>query len=191
MIETILNQSKPITLNDYHEHVEGILNEAIEYDENLISYVKNNLELVEKLKFDLKINKKLFNFIQTVEEERTILVILEPWCLDAIILLPFFEALSTINDKIVIQIYLRDNNPELMNQFLTNGGKSIPVVFELDSSNQMIWKWGSRSEKAKLQFETVKSLELDDKIAAMKSWYLEDKTMSAQEEIYDLLYQWK
>ena len=139
-IETILKESTFISLNDYSEHVESILNKSINYETNLIPYVEINLEVIEKIKFDLKVNKKLFNFVQTIEEERKIVVILEPWCLDAIILLPLFEALTTINDKIVIQIYLRDSNPELMNQFLTNGGKSIPVVIELSPKNQIVWK---------------------------------------------------
>ncbi len=54
------------------------------------------------------------------------LVITEPWCGDSTAILPvilkFFES-----QPVKIRIALRDKNPELMEQFLTKGGRAIPI----------------------------------------------------------------
>src|SRR5215217_2298139 len=59
----------------------------------------------------------------------TRLVISEGWCGDAAQILPILNKMALASDKkIDLRIVLRDENDELMSQYLTNGGKAIPKV---------------------------------------------------------------
>ena len=64
---------------------------------------------------------------------RRILVITEDWCGAAIASLPFVVKLAEQMPTIETRIFLRDDNPDLMDQFLKDGlHRSIPVFVFLD-----------------------------------------------------------
>jgi Thioredoxin len=64
---------------------------------------------------------------------RKILVITEDWCGAAIASLPFVVKLAEGRPTIETRIFLRDDNPDLMDQFLKDGlYRSIPVFVFLD-----------------------------------------------------------
>ncbi len=64
---------------------------------------------------------------------RKILVITEDWCGAAIASLPFVVKLVEGMPSIEMRIFLRDENADLMDQFLKNGlYRSIPVFVFLD-----------------------------------------------------------
>ena len=46
-----------------------------------------------------------------------------------------------------VRAVYRDENLELMDQYLTNGGRSIPVYLLLNKKGEVISKWGPRAEK--------------------------------------------
>jgi len=64
---------------------------------------------------------------------RRILVITEDWCGAAIASLPFVIKLIEGAPRIEMRIFLRDQNPDLMDQFLKDGRyRAIPVYVFLD-----------------------------------------------------------
>lgn len=70
-----------------------------------------------------------------------ILIISEGWCGDAAMIIPvvnkFFEK------KNEVKITYRDQN-DLIDQFLTNGTQSIPIVIFLDENEKVVAHWGPR-----------------------------------------------
>ena len=70
---------------------------------------------------------------------RRILVITEDWCGAAIASLPYVIKLGEIAPQIEMRIFLRDENPDLMDQFLKDGRyRSIPVyVFFDEQMNEL------------------------------------------------------
>ena len=64
---------------------------------------------------------------------RHVLVITEDWCGASIASLPFVVKLADGMPGVEVRIFLRDQNPDLMNQFLKNGlHRSIPVFVFFD-----------------------------------------------------------
>ena len=64
---------------------------------------------------------------------RRILVITEDWCGAAIASLPFVIKLVEESPGVELRIFLRDENPDLMDQFLKEGRyRSIPVFVLYD-----------------------------------------------------------
>ncbi len=87
-----------------------------------------------------------------------ILVITEPWCGDSLALLPVIWKMSEAKSDWEIKIILRDKHPDLIDQFLTNNVRAIPVFLFLDNSGELILKWGPRPEKAQEIFEMHRDL---------------------------------
>jgi hypothetical protein len=66
-------------------------------------------------------------------EKLNVLVIAEDWCGDVIAGLPVLGKLAEASGKLNVRVFLRDQNEDLINQYLKEGKfKSIPVVVFFD-----------------------------------------------------------
>lgn len=85
-------------------------------------------------------------FIAVLKEKNPhILVITEDWCGDAMMNNAILRRIAEAADVEVRAVY-RDENLDLMDQYLTNGGRSIPVYLLINSDGKVISKWGPRAE---------------------------------------------
>jgi hypothetical protein len=66
---------------------------------------------------------------------RRILVITEDWCGTSLPVLPYVFRLAEITPGLEGRVFLRDANPDIMDQYLKDGRyRSIPVVVFLDEA---------------------------------------------------------
>jgi len=113
-----------------------------------IDYTKLNLSRTKRLDKTAEIEDAHAEVFGALENSQTWLVISEPWCGDAAQTLPYLNKIAELSDRIDLKIVLRDENPELMDLFLTNGSRSIPILIILDEEMEVLAKWGPRSAKA-------------------------------------------
>lgn len=84
-------------------------------------------------------------FLSLLKEKKPhILVITEDWCGDAMMNNPIIRRIAEAADLEVRAVF-RDQNLELIDQYLTNGGRSIPVYIFLNDQGKVIGKWGPRA----------------------------------------------
>lgn len=118
-----------------------------------------------------------------------ILIISEPWCGDASNAVPIATKLFKDNE---VRITLRDQNPSLIDDFLTNGiSRSIPIVVFLDQDFEVIGHWGPRPEHGRRLFEKHRA---DPEVYSeeqlhndLQVYYAKDKGVSTTEEMLALL----
>lgn len=82
--------------------------------------------------------------LKTLAEKKfkgKILIIAEPWCGDASQALPVVHSFFS---GYAIRITYRDQTPSLIDDFLSNGSKSIPKIIFLDENFKVISSWGPR-----------------------------------------------
>jgi hypothetical protein len=95
------------------------------------------------------------------------------------------------NKRIDLKVVLRDENEELMNQFLTNGSKSIPKLIVVDNSTkEVVSSWGPRSAKAAKLVSDYKAAhgKVDAKLKTdLQNWYNEDKGAQIELEMVELI----
>lgn len=84
-------------------------------------------------------------FIALLKEKKPdILVITEDWCGDAMMNNPVLRRIAEAANLDVRTAY-RDNDTDLIDKHLTNGGRSIPVYLLLDENGEVEAKWGPRA----------------------------------------------
>ncbi|RQO31467.1 thioredoxin family protein [Taibaiella sp. KBW10] len=117
-------------------------------------------------------------------------LITEAWCGDSAQNLPVIAALAEAA-AIPLTIVLRDENEAIINQYLTNGTKSIPVLVCFNDQDEMLFRWGPRPEgaqalmndwKADPKGRDFEAFELE-----MHQWYTKDKGSQTQDELADLV----
>lgn len=161
-----------------------------EQTQEKIEYTKLNFSRTKRLDKTAKISEGAVEIFKNILEKQTWLVISEPWCGDAAQTLPFLNKISQWSENIDLKIVLRDENPELMNQFLTHGSQSIPIVIILDANLNVSQTFGPRSKAATqlvIDYKTEHGV-LDDVFKELlQVWYNKDKGMSVVNDILESL----
>ncbi|WP_347551893.1 thioredoxin family protein [Pseudalkalibacillus hwajinpoensis] len=104
-----------------------------------------------------KLEPSDIDFLHSLQLERLrALVLTADWCGDAMVNLPIFMRMT---DEAIIEtkFFIRDNNLELMDQYLTNGSaRSIPIIIIIDQNGNEIGKWGPRAPEVQAYVDSAK-----------------------------------
>ncbi|MFC4267977.1 thioredoxin family protein [Polaribacter marinivivus] len=158
--------------------------------EDLTNYSLLNDKRMKRLDKTIKIFDDTKQFLKTIKSPQTWLVLTEGWCGDAAQNLPVIHKMTEVNSNINLQLVLRDENLELMDLFLTNGGRSIPKLIALDKDLNILFTWGPRPQTATnmvLDYKT-KHGSLDAQFKQdLQVWYNKDKGESIQNDFKELI----
>lgn len=115
-----------------------------------------------------------------------LLGIVEDWCGDASNSVPVIAKLADQAPGLELRVILRDQNPEVMNHYLTGTSRSIPIVIVLDDAFREIGHWGPRP--AELQAwvlahrATIPKSELYPQV---RRWYARDRGETTLREVLE------
>ncbi len=119
-----------------------------------------------------------------------LLAIAEDWCGDASNLLPVFGRLARDSDWIDLRIVKRDESPELMDRFLTNGSRSIPIVVIMDDDFGPVGRWGPRPVELQefvLRVKKKGDLEPRQIYKETRRWYAKDRGRTTLREVLAIM----
>ncbi|MCC5932739.1 MAG: thioredoxin family protein [Balneolales bacterium] len=161
------------------------------HSEMMINYTKMNVTRMKRIDKHIALNTELAGFAAALERPQRWVVLTEPWCGDAAQILPVFNKVAEAsNGYIELVLLLRDHHEELMNRYLTNGGKSIPKLIVSDrETGEELFNWGPRPAAAQKLFLELKTAQAPFTELAEKlhKWYADDKTASTQAELLRFL----
>ena len=134
----------------------------------------------------MEIIPELEESVRRISAPQTWLVITEGWCGDAAQIVPVLNKIAELNDKITLKFSLRDDNLELMDQYLTNGrSRSIPKLVVLDENNEELFNFGPRPAVLQEMFYHLKANAMSNDAVKeeIHKWYAMDKTVSIQKDL--------
>ena len=149
-----------------------------------------NDKRMNRLDKTLKLTEETLNSIHSIKSNYTFLVIAEGWCADGAQILPIINKMTESSTSFNLKILLRDENEQLMGEFLTNGNKSIPIIIIIDQENKVVNSWGPRPSTASKMAQDYKQTngKIDDDFKKnLQIWYNHDKGQNTQEDIIKLL----
>lgn len=187
--------STAMTYEEYH----NLLNELSETNsttgndksEALVNHTKMNARRVNRWEKTMKISYEHVRAISSTNLDLEWIVLTESWCGDAAHVLPAIKKVADFNDKIDLKIALRDENEELMNNFLTNGSQSIPKLIAVDKkSKEVLFTYGPRPSNATMLVREY--IENHGKITPefkedLQKWYNKDKGQSTINDLTEIL----
>ncbi len=158
---------------------------------NLLLYTNLNETRMNRLDKKMVISEANIQKLLDLKKEYIWLVISEGWCGDAAQLLPILNKLAMITPHIEMKIVFRDENPLLMNLFLTNGTRSIPkLIMICKKTKEVLADWGPRPKGATDLVKSYRSQygKIDDTLKTeLQLWYLHDKGISTQDEVVRIM----
>ncbi|MGC4040637.1 MAG: thioredoxin family protein [Flavobacterium sp.] len=187
--------SKSYSYEAYRAFVSSLLSEGKstgnEQSADLTHYSELNETRMNRLDKTIKISDANSEQINKLQHGYIWLVISEGWCGDAAQILPVISKMAWESENVELKIVFRDENEELMQQFLTNGSRSIPKLIVLDKQSlEVLGEFGPRPEAAKkliLDYKAAHGVVDETAKTNLQLWYLHDKGLSTQKEILDLM----
>ncbi|TGE09407.1 thioredoxin family protein [Hymenobacter fodinae] len=157
----------------------------------LTHYTHLNVQRMQRLDKTTQVVPELREAVQNLQQSYMWLVLTEGWCGDAAQIVPVLEAIAQAsNGRFTTRYFLRDENLDLMDRYLTNGSRSIPklVVLRVDTL-QEVAQWGPRPAEAQALFLSLKSSGATHEEYAEKvhAWYARNKTQATQQELLTLV----
>lgn len=196
-METHIEESLSKSYNylEYRNIVSALLNEGKssgnEQSEALTRYSNLNETRMNRLDKTIEVPAEISQKLVQIKKEYIWLVLAEGWCGDAAQIVPIFNKMANVTPKIELRIVFRDENEDLMNQFLTNGAKAIPKLIVLEKETlEVKGIWGARPKGAADLIKEYKAkFGIVDETAKteLQLWYLHDKGITTQEELITLM----
>jgi len=193
IIESSLKRS--ISYQTYRELVEQMAREnktsGLDKTKTQIKFTKLNDSRMRRWDKRLKIADEYKSIIKTFDEPIIWLVMSESWCGDSAHVLPVLNKIAELNNHIDLKIVFRDNNPELMDSFLTYGNRAVPKLIMIDkASGDILTTYGPRPSEATDYVHRFKAKygKLTPEFKAdLQHWYNNDKGQNIVEDVVRIL----
>ncbi len=186
IIEQALNESR--TYNEYRELHKGLVAEGKTSGPNqtdaLIHYTKLNDARMRR--WEKRYQPDMDFSVYNPKESEVWLLISETWCGDAAQILPVINKIAEQLTNVELRLVLRDEHPGLMDNFLTNGARSIPKLIRLRRKDfEVLSTWGARPKAAQPIVDEYKASEAITPAMfqeTLAKWYVEDNGKSVEED---------
>lgn len=199
--QTVITQDvidNAFTYKEYVDYVDKLYEEGTTTSghdsEAMLHYTQLNQHRMKRLERTAKLDEKLVDYLQNLDTPMIWLVITEGWCGDAAQNLPLLHKMEEASDKVEMRLILRDQNLEIMDQYLTNGGRSIPKLIALKKDTlEELGTWGPRPAPAQELFLKAKnddSVNKQEIAKDIQKWYAKDRSRTLQMEMLENLVRW-
>mgnify|MGYP001497849976 CR=1 FL=1 len=181
---------KAISFDEYLKISEERANDNPDKNDEHQEYYELGLQRMNRILKTFKVDDSQLETLKSKNFNGKILMISEPWCGDASATVPavskFFEAAGN-----EVKIFLRDSDLSLIDQFLTNGTQSIPIVIILDQNFNVINHWGPRPkhgmELLRKFKENPEAYPREEFYNDLQVYYAKNRGKDAIQEILELI----
>lgn len=155
-------------------------------------YTRMCLQRMRRWDKTAKVSAKTADLIQSIQEAQHWLIITEAWCGDGSQSIPFIAKLTELNPLINLRIIMRDENPDIMDAYLTNQARSIPklVAFSADLKVEL-FTWGPKPEylmNRHMEYKhDAKGKSYKEFLEEIHLWYAKNKNHDLEAELFPLI----
>lgn len=161
-------------------------NHAMPWDQYFETEVEKNRALWEGVHRLHRVPDWAVAAAAELAEPIRLLVLTEDWCGDAANTVPVIARLAERAPNLQLRLLKRDENLEVMDQFLTGTARSIPLAIVLDADFQPVARWGPRPSE--LQEFVLRERRAGVRPSAdiyrdVRRWYARDRGESTLREL--------
>jgi hypothetical protein len=189
---TILKLNKVYTFDEFLAQVNLLASRhdttGTEKSTDRIEATRLNAARMSRIYKTVRLNAGLTDAMRSIDKPMIWLLILESWCGDGAQTAPVIARAAALSPLVSLKVILRDDNPDIMDKYLTDGKRSIPklVFFDTGTLGELSL-WGPRTQFIQSAFLSYKSenpgLDHAQLMKELHSLYAKDQTLSLQLEL--------
>jgi hypothetical protein len=151
---------------------------------------KLNFQRISRIYKSYTVNENLESKIKQIDKPQLWMVLTEDWCGDSAQNIPYIAKMAECNPQIDLRILFRDENPDIMDLYLTNGtSRSIPKLVAFDLSGNELFQWGPRPEVGQKVVDNAKAegKTKEQFLNELHLWYGRNRGKNLEEEFSDII----
>lgn len=188
-----------MSYREYRDLIDSLLAEGKttgpNQSEKMVEYTRMNVHRMNRIDNHIDLDDSLKKELEELDEQWIWLVLTEAWCGDAAQNVPIIAKMAGQTENIQLKLILRDQHLHIMDEYLTNGGRSIPKLICLDADTlDEIGTWGPRPAEAQekaLKWKDDPDISKKEWAEKLHKWYAINKTQQIQSEFKELIREWK
>jgi hypothetical protein len=122
-------------------------------ERKLRHYLQYNYDRTEQVHDQYEPSAELCDALDVLDEPQLWMVLTEPWCGDSAFCLPVIAEAASRSEQVTLRILPRDEHLDIMDQYLTEGSRSIPVLVAFSEAGEERFQWGPRPQGAQERFD--------------------------------------
>lgn len=188
LLEEAISYGRFVEMMD--EYVEAGATSGPNQSESMAHYTKMNRTRMRRLNKTTKLIPEMKAVLDKVDTPQIWLVLVEAWCGDVAQNIPVVQKMVEYNPNISLRLIYRDEHLDVMDAYLTNGGRSIPKLIMLNAENlDELGQWGPRPVPVQAMVMEFKETggEYSKFSEKVQRWYNADRTETVQREFIKLL----
>lgn len=136
-------------------------------------YVEYNWERSEAVHARHEPSRPLREAVGQIREPQLWMVLTEHWCGDSAYNLPVLVHAAELSEQVDLRILPRDENLDIMDQYLTGESRSIPKLVAFGEQGGERFQWGPRPAPAMRLFRDLRAAgkDKDAIIEELLAWY--------------------
>jgi hypothetical protein len=185
---------KGYTYAEYRQMVDEKLAQGLttgpQQTPELLDYTTLNVQRMHRLDKTITISDEVKERLAMLHCNIHWLLLTEAWCGDAAQNVPVLAKMAEASDKIHLRLLLRDEHLDIMDQFLTNGGRAIPKLIILDGNFKVTGSWGPRPAEIQAQVMENKrtgAMPYSEFAIEVQKWYARNKGIALQHEMLEAM----
>lgn len=200
MSETIImseHLAKAMTYTQYRELIDTLLAEnktsGTNHSEAMVEYTRVNAQRMRRVEKTTELDDELVDLMLRVQNKMIWVIVTEAWCGDAAQTVPALVKIADASPLIDVKLLLRDEHPDVIDAYLTNGGRSIPKLIVLDAATmEELGTWGPRPAPAQELFMNMKAQDVPytEFVEKLHGWYGKDRSKTLLKEFKELIPKW-
>jgi len=181
---------------DYRHLIDKLLAEGktsgTNHSESNIKYTKMNVARMNRVDKIGKVSAEMESLIKNIQKPQVWVILTEAWCGDASQSIPYIAKLANLNPLITLKLIFRDENPEIMDEYLTDGARSIPKLISLtEDLEEELFTWGPRpkflQDRLKVFRKDPNGLSSKEFSEGTYLWYARDRNKSVEQELFETI----
>lgn len=161
--------------------------------EKLLEFTKLNIQRQNRLDKTILLNQEIVQKLKAHNRNLNWLLIADAWCGDCAQIVPVINKIADSSDgKYNLKIISRDNYPDLIEKYHSNGAKAIPKALIICSeTGELLCTWGPRPKPAQeimLNWKNNKdTITWEQFEKDLHLWYARDKGQTIINEYVQLM----
>lgn len=166
-----------------------------EQEQKQIDATKINAQRIRRIEKTGALDADLLIKLKALKQNWIWLVLTESWCGDGAQNIPYIAKMADASEFIDLRFILRDEHPEVMNEFLTNGTRSVPKLICINAdTGELLGTWGPRAENILKWVSDFRSnnpeVPHEKFLERLHGLYAQDKGGAMQKDFFCLLDIW-
>jgi hypothetical protein len=120
-----------------------------------------------------------------IRKRQVWMLLSELWCGDSAQSVPYIAGIAALSPHVVLRMMLRDENPDIMDAYLTGGKRCIPKLVVFSAEGEELWRWGARPKAAQAVVDSAfaEGVSRQVRLERLHLWYGRNRGVELEAEL--------